>query len=135
MYNMGPSPILPWPPFAYDSNSIVIPAISAMPKIKAANCFTDSFGHCSCSRSGNTVTRAMCRNPPAVNGMIQDVLASNAEVTLDPKIATTAPNRPAVAVNNCALAASQRLNPDLSRIAKSPNSCGISCTERRIRVN
>lgn len=108
--------------YAYDSKRAVIPAIKAMPKIRAANCLTDSLGHSSCSKSGSTVTRAICRNPPAVNGMIQDVLASTADVTLDPKMATIAPKRPAPAVNNCAFAASQRLNPDLRRMAKSPTS-------------
>ena len=37
-----------------------------------------------------------------------------------------APKRPMVAVDNCALAALHGLNPDRSRIAKSPISCGIS---------
>lgn len=43
-------------------------------------------------------------------------------------MATRAPSRPAPAVSSCARAASQRLNPDRSRIAKSPTSCGISWT-------
>lgn len=54
-----------------------------------------------------------------------------ADVTPLPPIATNAPNRPAPAVKSCALAASHRLKPDFSRIAKSPTSCGISCTVRK----
>lgn len=51
-------------------------AINAMPKISASSCLTDSFRSSSFKRSGNTVTNEMCRKPPAVNGMIQDVRAS-----------------------------------------------------------
>lgn len=51
-------------------------AIITIPKIKAENCFRDSFGSSSLSRSGRTVTKAMCRNVPAVNGKIHDVRAS-----------------------------------------------------------
>lgn len=51
-------------------------AITAMPAIRALNCFSDSLGSVSFNKSGSTVTRAMCKNPPAVNGIIHDVLAS-----------------------------------------------------------
>lgn len=72
----------------------------------------------------------MCKNPPAVKGIIQDVRASMAEVTPDPPMATRAPNSPAPAVKSCARAASQRENPERSSMAKSPTSCGISCTKK-----
>lgn len=51
-------------------------AITPMPAISAENCLSDSTGSVSLSKSGKTVTSAMCRKPPAVNGIIQDVLAS-----------------------------------------------------------
>lgn len=105
-------------------------AINEMPNISARNCLIDSLGSSSCSRSGRTVTRAMCKNPPAVNGIIQDVRASMADVTPEPPIATRAPKRPAPAVHNCARAASHRENPERSKMAKSPTSCGISCTKK-----
>lgn len=103
--------------------------MTAMPAIRAINCLTDSFESVSLSKSGKTVTREMCKKPPAVNGIIHDVRASMALVTFEPPIATSAPTKPAPAVNNCAFAASQRLKPDRNKIAKSPTSCGISCTE------
>lgn len=105
-------------------------AIIAIPASSARNCLIDCFGSVSCSRSGSTVTMEICRKPPAVNGMIQEVRASMADVTLVPPMATRAPTRPAPAVNNCALAASHRLKPELRRMAKSPTSCGISCTAK-----
>lgn len=104
-------------------------AINEIPVIRARNCLIDSLGSCSCRRSGSTVTSAMCKNPPAVNGIIQDVRASIADVTPDPPIATRAPSSPAVAVKSCARAASHRENPERSNMAKSPTSCGISCTK------
>lgn len=107
----------------------VMNPITPIPRMRAANCFIDSIRSSSWSRSGKTVTRAMWRNPPAVNGMIQEVLASIADVTPDPPMATKAPRRPAVAVRSCALAASHLENPDRRRIAKSPTSCGISCSK------
>lgn len=60
----------------YDSKRTVIMAITAMPKIKALNCFNDSLGSVSVNKSGNTVTKAICKKPPAVNGIIHDVRAS-----------------------------------------------------------
>lgn len=51
-------------------------AIVAMPVTSAARCCKDCFLSCSLSRSGNTTTNAMWRNPPAVNGTIHDVFAS-----------------------------------------------------------
>lgn len=103
-------------------------AITAIPANNAANCLIDCFGSLSCNKSGSTVTRAICRKPPAVNGIIHDVRASRAVVAPEPPIATNAPIKPAPAVNNCALAASHRVKPDRRRMAKSPTSCGISCT-------
>jgi hypothetical protein len=47
-----------------------------MPTINARICLNDSLGSSSLSRSGRTVTRAMWRKVPAVNGKIHDVLAS-----------------------------------------------------------
>lgn len=114
----------------HDSNTIVINAITPMPAHNAINCLIDSRESVSLSKSGKTVTNEMCKKPPAVNGVIHDVRASIALVTFVPKMATKAPTKPAPAVSNCALAASQRLKPDRSKIAKSPTSCGISCTIR-----
>lgn len=51
-------------------------AIIRMPKMSANNCLNDSFGSSSLSKSGSTVTSAICRNVPAVNGKIHEVLAS-----------------------------------------------------------
>lgn len=99
-----------------------------MPAMSAVNCLIDSFESFSLSKSGSTVTKEMCKKPPAVNGMIHDVRASNADVTLVPPIATSAPISPAPAVSNWAFAASHRLNPERNNIAKSPTSWGISCT-------
>lgn len=112
----------------YDSKTTVMNAITAIPATRALNCFIDSFASSSLSKSGNTVTNEMCKKPPAVNGMIHDVRASIADVTFVPPIATSAPISPAPAVSNWAFAASHRLNPDRKRMAKSPTSCGISCT-------
>lgn len=112
----------------HDSKIIVMAAMRAIPAINAINCFTDSFESSSFSKSGRTVTNEMCKKPPAVNGIIQDVRASKAFVTFVPPTATSAPSKPVPAVKSCALAASQRLKPDRKRIAKSPTSCGISCT-------
>lgn len=100
----------------------VMTPITTMPRVRAANCFKDSIGFGSCRRSGNTVTSAIWRKPPAVKGIIHDVLASIAVVAPEPPIATNAPKRPAPAVSNCAFAASHLLKPDLKRIAKSPTS-------------
>lgn len=58
------------------SKVTVTTAITTMPMIKAINCLSDSFGSSSFRRSGRTVTKAMCRNVPAVNGRIHEVLAS-----------------------------------------------------------
>lgn len=110
----------------YDSNTIVMIAMTAIPAIKANNCFTDSLESLSLSKSGKTVTNEICKNPPAVNGIIHDVRASMADVTFVPPMATRAPTKPAPAVKSCALAASHRLNPERKSIAKSPTSCGIS---------
>lgn len=70
-------------------------AITNMPAINANSCLTDSLESSSLRRSGRTVTNDMCKKPPAVNGMIQDVFASIAVVTDVPPMATNAPNRPA----------------------------------------
>lgn len=113
------------------SNATVMKAINEMPNIRARNCLTDSLGSCSCKRSGRTVTRAICKNPPAVKGIIHEVRASMADVTPEPPIATRAPKSPAPAVNSCARAASHRENPERSNMAKSPTSCGISCTREK----
>lgn len=51
-------------------------AITPMPASRAVSCFSDSHGSVSFSRSGSTVIRAMCKKPPAVNGIIHDVRAS-----------------------------------------------------------
>lgn len=47
-----------------------------MPNINAAICLIDSLRSVSLIKSGNTVTSAMCKKPPAVNGIIHDVRAS-----------------------------------------------------------
>lgn len=67
------------------SKVAVTTAVITIPKIKAKNCFIDSFGSSSFKRSGNTVTKAMCRNVPAVNGKIHDVLASKYKIHVKPK--------------------------------------------------
>lgn len=64
------------------SKSMVMTAIKAMPKTSASSCLTDSLRSSSFKRSGNTVTNEMCRKPPAVKGMIQDVRASIKSQTL-----------------------------------------------------
>lgn len=74
---------------------MVMNAITSIPAINANNCLIDSFESSSLSRSGKTVTNDICRKPPAVNGIIQDVFASMALVTDDPPMATKAPNKPA----------------------------------------
>lgn len=51
-------------------------AMMIIPDASESICFNDSFGFSSWSSSGNTVTNAICRKPPAVNGKIHDVLAS-----------------------------------------------------------
>lgn len=112
----------------HDSKIMVMIAITAMPAMSAINCLIDSFESFSFIKSGNTVTNEMWRKPPAVNGIIHDVRASIAFVTFVPPMATNAPIKPVPAVNIWALAASQRLKPDRNNIAKSPTSCGISCT-------
>lgn len=58
------------------SKVTVTTAIITIPRIKAKNCLIDSFGSSSFRRSGRTVTKAICRNVPAVNGKIHEVLAS-----------------------------------------------------------
>lgn len=68
-----------------------------IPSTKEANCLKLSSLDSSFINSGRTVTRAMCRNPPAVKGSIQEVLDSME--SLDPN--TTAiiePIIPAAAV-------------------------------------
>lgn len=115
----------------HDSKITVMAATRATPAINAINCFIDSFESSSFNRSGKTVTNEMCKKPPAVNGIIHDVRASIALVTFVPPTATSAPSKPVPAVRSCAFAASQRLKPDRNRIAKSPTSCGISCTENQ----
>lgn len=112
----------------YDSKMMVMIAITVIPAISANNCLADSIESVSLSKSGKTVTKEICKNPPAVNGIIHDVRASIADVTFVPPIATKAPNKPALAVSNWAFAASHRLNPERNNIAKSPISCGISWT-------
>jgi len=77
-------------------------------------------------RSGTIETSAMLRNPPAVKGRIYMRSVSNPWLVSHAR-ASRAPIRPTRAVDIWALAASHLSNPDLRRIAKSPNSCGISC--------
>ena len=55
-------------------------AITTIPDINAAKCFKDSILSSSRSKSGNTVTNAMWRNPPAVKGTIQEVFASRIQI-------------------------------------------------------
>lgn len=52
------------------------PAITPIPNRRDPNWSSESFGFSSFKRSGRTVTRAICKNPPAVNGWIHDVRAS-----------------------------------------------------------
>ena len=65
------------------------------------------------------------RKPPAEKGRIQAVLASR-DLTESRERAAKAPNIPTLAVHIWALPASHREKPLLSKIAKSPTSCGIS---------
>ena len=60
------------------------------------------------------VTRAMCRNPPAVNGRISEAKPPSAapSASLAPS-AVIAPTRPMAAVPSWARAASHRPNPDI----------------------
>lgn len=58
------------------SSNAVSDAINTIPPINAPNCLIDSLGSFSCNKSGKTVTKLMWRKPPAVNGIIQEVLAS-----------------------------------------------------------
>lgn len=115
----------------HDSKITVMAATRAIPATNAINCFIDSFESSSFNKSGKTVTNEICKKPPAVNGIIHDVRASIAFFTFVPPTATSAPSKPVPAVKSCALAASQRLKPEFNKIAKSPTSCGISCTGTR----
>ena len=65
------------------------------------------------------------RKPPAEKGRIQAVLASR-DLTESRERAAKAPSIPTLAVHIWALPASHREKPLLSRMAKSPTSCGIS---------
>lgn len=58
------------------SKMVVTNAITNIPISNAHNCFNDSHGFSSFNKSGRTVTNDMCKNEPAVNGNIHDVLAS-----------------------------------------------------------
>lgn len=125
----------------------VTTAIIPIPRIKAKNCLIDSFGSSSFKRSGSTVTKAICRNVPAVNGIIHDVLASkiilnwrqtlnyknkNSPIELEAPLQAMAmkePMSPPPAVKIWYLAASHLVKPDLRSMAKSPTSWGISCTK------
>lgn len=51
-------------------------AMMTIPDTRAPKCLSDWILSGSLSKSGNTVTSAMWRKPPAVNGTIQDVFAS-----------------------------------------------------------
>lgn len=60
----------------YYSNRFDMTNITVIPANINVNCLIDSLGFSSSRSSGNTVTKDMWRKPPAVNGMIQDVFAS-----------------------------------------------------------
>lgn len=62
--------------FRFHSNTLVTKAIIKIPSKRKSNCFKDSFGSSSFSRSGRIVTKAMCRKEPTVNGRIQEVFTS-----------------------------------------------------------
>lgn len=51
-----------------------------MPLANEHICFSDSFGFFSSNNSGKTVTKAMCKNPPAVNGKIHEVRGSENKI-------------------------------------------------------
>lgn len=55
-------------------------AIIIIPDANESICLSDSLGFSSCKSSGRTVTKAICRNPPAVNGKIQEVRASATDI-------------------------------------------------------
>eukprot|EP00091_Calanus_sinicus_P007131 TRINITY_DN18023_c0_g1_i1.p1 TRINITY_DN18023_c0_g1~~TRINITY_DN18023_c0_g1_i1.p1 ORF type:complete len:175 (+),score=23.08 TRINITY_DN18023_c0_g1_i1:221-745(+) len=97
----------------------------AVPRRMQPNCFMASLGSVSLISSGSTDTRAILRNPPAENGKIHEVLASN-DWTESKDKAAMAPSIPTLAVHIWAFPASHLENPLLRSIAKSPISCGIS---------
>lgn len=67
-------------------------AMTTMPDMSAARCLSDSILSSSRNRSGNTVTSAMWRNPPAVKGTIQEVFASVIKIILLRNYTTTSYN-------------------------------------------
>lgn len=77
---------------------VVSNAITVMPLANEHICFNDSLGFFSSNSSGNTVTNAICKKPPAVNGKIHEVRASTAEALALNAKAVTAPRIPADAV-------------------------------------
>ena len=76
------------------------------------------------NRSGRTDTIEICRNPPQVKGTMKKAKIPHPVQSRTKAI--IAPIIPTKAVENWALAASLRLNPDFIKIAKSPSSWGIS---------
>mmetsp|Transcript_23801 Transcript_23801/g.42837 ORF Transcript_23801/g.42837 Transcript_23801/m.42837 type:complete len:153 (-) Transcript_23801:133-591(-) len=73
------------------------------------------------------------KTPPAVNG--SKTSCPNPSIIRPENKPNAVPRKAAAAVRNCAPIAVFLVNPALTNVAKSPSSCGISCSKTDIEAN